>query len=91
MTAPYDLNYVDQLNKYICAYKIGSGDITWKEILEKITDKRQETIYLPLPENDPKQRKPDISIAKERLTWDPVISMETGLLKTISYFNHYIV
>ena len=36
MTSPYDLNYVDQLNKYICAYKIGSGDITWKEILEKI-------------------------------------------------------
>ena len=65
--------------------------IELKEILEKITDKHQEIIYLPLPENDPKQRKPDISIAKERLTWEPVISIETGLLKTISHFNHYIV
>ena len=44
MTAPYDLNYVDQLNKYICAYKIGSGDITWKEILEKISKKNKPVI-----------------------------------------------
>ena len=40
MTAPYDLDYVDQLNKFICAYKIGSGDITWKEIIEKISKKK---------------------------------------------------
>jgi N-acetylneuraminate synthase len=45
MTAPYDLNYVDQLNKYICAYKIGSGDITWKEILEKIS-KKNKPVFL---------------------------------------------
>ena len=44
MTSPYDLNYVDQLNKYICAYKIGSGDITWKEILEKISKKNKPVI-----------------------------------------------
>ena len=44
MTAPYDLNYVDQLSRYICAYKIGSGDITWKEILEKISKKNKPVI-----------------------------------------------
>jgi sialic acid synthase SpsE len=44
MTAPYDLNYVDQLNNYVCAYKIGSGDITWKEILEKISKKNKPVI-----------------------------------------------
>jgi N-acetylneuraminate synthase len=44
MSSPYDLNYVDQLNKYICAYKIGSGDITWKEILEKISKKNKPVI-----------------------------------------------
>jgi sialic acid synthase SpsE len=44
MTATYDLNYVDQLNKYICAYKIGSGDITWKEIIEKISKKSKPVI-----------------------------------------------
>tara|TARA_B100000242_G_C43049972_1_gene490501 strand:+ start:1532 stop:2599 length:1068 start_codon:yes stop_codon:yes gene_type:complete len=40
MTAPYDLDYVDQVQKYICAYKIGSGDINWKEIVNKIRGKK---------------------------------------------------
>ena len=40
MTAPYDLDYVDQVQKYICAYKIGSGDINWKEIINKIRIKK---------------------------------------------------
>jgi N-acetylneuraminate synthase len=44
MTAPYDLDYVDQLNKFICAYKIGSGDIAWKEIIEKISKKNKPVI-----------------------------------------------
>ena len=41
MTAPYDLDYVDMVNKYIPAYKIGSGDITWKEIVIKIAKKKK--------------------------------------------------
>ena len=44
MTSPYDLDYVDQLSKYICAYKIGSGDITWTEILKKIAKKMKPVI-----------------------------------------------
>ena len=44
MTAPYDLDYVDMVNKYICAYKIGSGDITWHEIIEKIAKKSKPVI-----------------------------------------------
>ena len=40
MTAPYDLDYVDQVRKYICAYKIGSGDINWKMIINKIRKKK---------------------------------------------------
>ena len=43
-TSPYDLDYVDQLNKHICAYKIGSGDITWTEIISKISKKNKPTI-----------------------------------------------
>ncbi|MDC3382394.1 N-acetylneuraminate synthase family protein [Candidatus Pelagibacter sp.] len=41
MTAPYDLSYVDKVNNFICAYKIGSGDITWHEIIEKIAKKNK--------------------------------------------------
>ena len=44
MTSPYDLDYVDMVNKYICAYKIGSGDITWKEIIKKIAKKKKPVI-----------------------------------------------
>jgi len=44
LTSPYDLNYVDQVEKYICAYKIGSGDITWLEILKKISKKKLPVI-----------------------------------------------
>ena len=44
MTAPYDLDYVDKVNKYIPAYKIGSGDITWKEIIIKIAKKNKPVI-----------------------------------------------
>tara|TARA_Y100000389_G_C17455070_1_gene517573 strand:+ start:1037 stop:2101 length:1065 start_codon:yes stop_codon:yes gene_type:complete len=40
LTSPYDFDYVDKVKKYICAYKIGSGDITWIEILKKISKKK---------------------------------------------------
>ena len=42
LTAPYDLDYVDELNKYLPAYKIGSGDITWKQIIKKIAKKKNQ-------------------------------------------------
>ena len=44
LTSPYDLEYVDRVKKYICAYKIGSGDITWLEILKKISSKKLPVI-----------------------------------------------
>lgn len=44
LTAPYDLEYVDQVNKYIPAYKIGSGDITWNEIITKIAKKNKPVL-----------------------------------------------
>ena len=44
MTAPYDLNYIDDLEKKICAYKVGSGDITWEQSLKKISKKTKPII-----------------------------------------------
>ena len=44
ITSPYDLDYVDEVNKYICAYKVGSGDITWLEIIRKIAKKDKPVI-----------------------------------------------
>ena len=43
--------------------------------------------YMPLPEDDPRQRQPDISLARERLDWQPRVALEQGLLETIGYFR----
>jgi UDP-glucuronate decarboxylase len=55
-----------------------------------ITSSRSKIVYLPLPEDDPKQRQPDITLAGEKLNWKPVVTLETGLEKTIEYFRKEI-
>lgn len=58
-----------------------------KEILE-ITGSRSKIIYLPLPEDDPIQRQPDITLAREKLGgWEPVVPLREGLEKTVDYFD----
>ena len=70
---------------------IGNPDeFTIQEIAEKIvelTNSKSQIIHKTLPEDDPKQRKPDISIAKEKFKWEPKISLNDGLKKTIKYFE----
>jgi UDP-glucuronate decarboxylase len=53
----------------------------------KMTGSKSKITYLPLPEDDPKQRKPDIALAKSVLGWQPVVGLETGLSSTIEYFK----
>jgi UDP-glucuronate decarboxylase len=57
------------------------------EIFEKIYNKELQVVYLNATQDDPKQRKPDISKAKNLLDWEPKILLEEGLLKTINYFE----
>ncbi len=57
-----------------------------KEIIE-ITHSKSRLVYLPLPQDDPLQRNPDILKAKQLLKWEPVISREQGLRKTVEYFK----
>lgn len=67
------------------------GEFTVKELAEtviRLTDSQSKLIYMPLPEDDPKQRKPVIALAKEKLGWEPTVSLEQGLIKTIDYFKH---
>ena len=56
----------------------------------KITGSSSKIVYKALPSDDPTQRKPDISLAKEKLGWDPKINLEEGLKKTIPYFEHWL-
>jgi len=61
-----------------------------KDLAEKIieiTDSRSKIIYKPLPEADPKRRRPDISLAKKELDWEPKIRLEDGLVRTVDYFK----
>ncbi len=65
-------------------------ELSMKELAERIltlTGSSSKLEYKELPQDDPKQRKPDISLAKEKLSWEPTIDIEQGLVKTIEYFK----
>jgi len=57
------------------------------KIIISMTGSKSEIVYLPLPEDDPKQRQPDIALARRELDWEPIVDLETGLKKTIEYFR----
>lgn len=60
------------------------------EIVIEITGSSSKIVHRPLPEDDPKQRKPDISKAQEALGWRPTVPLRDGLIKTIAYFDRLI-
>jgi UDP-glucuronate decarboxylase len=69
------------------------GEFTILELAEKVlrlTGSKSKLIFLPLPEDDPMQRQPDISLAKKVLGWEPKVPLEEGLIKTIGYFKTII-
>jgi UDP-glucuronate decarboxylase len=61
---------------------------TLAKMVIKLTGSKSKIEYLPLPQDDPKQRKPDITLAKTVLDWAPVVDAETGLAKTVEYFRN---
>jgi len=65
-------------------------EMTIKQIAETIitmTGSKSRVIYKPLPTDDPKQRRPDITRARTLLNWEPTVRLEEGLVKTIEYFG----
>ncbi len=69
------------------------GEFTIKELAEMIiemTKSKSKIVYQSLPADDPKQRKPDIALAKAKLGWEPTIPLSQGLEKTINYFESII-
>ena len=70
------------------------GEFTIRELAEKViqlTGSKSELVEEPLPSDDPTQRCPDITRAKQTLNWEPTINLEEGLKKTIPYFEKMVV
>ncbi|MBW1725079.1 MAG: SDR family oxidoreductase [Deltaproteobacteria bacterium] len=69
------------------------GEFTILELAKKVielSNSRSEVIFEPLPADDPRQRRPDITLAREVLGWEPKVELEEGLKKTIAYFNELL-
>lgn len=60
------------------------------ELVLRMTGSKAKIVYQPLPSDDPAQRRPDISLAKSRLKWEPTIALEDGLKETINYFKRIL-
>lgn len=68
------------------------GEFTIKELAEKVvsmTGSKSQIVYEDLPVDDPTQRKPDISLAKKELGWEPKVQLDEGLERTIEYFKDH--
>ena len=69
------------------------GEFTMLELAEKVismTGSKSKIVFEPLPQDDPKMRRPDIALAKSKLDWEPVVKLDEGLAKTIEYFKSTI-
>ncbi len=69
------------------------GEFTMIELAEaviRLTSSESKLVFLPLPQDDPLQRQPDITLAKKELDWEPTINLENGLKKTIEYFKSIV-
>jgi UDP-glucuronate decarboxylase len=88
------LRMMDSPAHFIGPVNIGNpGEFTMLELAEmvlRLTGSRSRISFKPLPSDDPKQRRPDISLAKQALDWEPKVSLEEGLVKTIAYFRHLL-
>jgi Nucleoside-diphosphate-sugar epimerases len=60
------------------------------DIIIKLTNSKSTITFKTLPQDDPKQRQPNIDLANQTLNWQPSVSLEDGLIKTIDYFKTYL-
>jgi UDP-glucuronate decarboxylase len=85
------IRLMNSKDSFIGPVNVGNpNEFTILELAKKIielTGSRSEIIYKPLPSDDPMQRQPDISLAKNELDWSPRINLDEGLIKTIDYFK----
>jgi UDP-glucuronate decarboxylase len=88
------LRLMDSADDVTGPINIGNpGEFSMRELADKviaITGSKSEVSYLPLPQDDPRQRRPDIGLAQEKLGWAPTIALDEGLERTIAYFRQIV-
>jgi UDP-glucuronate decarboxylase len=88
------IRLMDSRDEFCGPVNLGNpGEFTMIELAEtirRLTGSRSKLVYEPLPEDDPRQRQPDISLAIRELDWRPKIALEEGLKKTIAYFDDLV-
>jgi len=88
------IRMMNTLHKVTGPINLGNpNEFTILELAQQIialTKSQSKIIFKPLPENDPKQRQPDIKQAKKILNWEPTVHLENGLKKTINYFKNHL-
>jgi len=88
------LKFMESDNSFIGPVNLGNpieySIIDLARVIIELCNSNSKIIHKPLPEDDPTQRQPDISLAKEKLNWVPKVELEQGLKKTIEHFKHLI-
>jgi len=89
------IRFMNSREELVGPVNIGNPDeftiLQLAQTIIKMTGSSSKIIFEPLPEDDPMQRKPDITLAKKELGWIPTINLEAGLTKTIEYFKTIIL
>lgn len=85
------IRMMDKTEDLVGPINLGNpGEFTMLELAEKViaqTGSKSKLVFEPLPQDDPKQRQPDITMAKRELNWEPTVSLDEGLEKTTAYFQ----
>ena len=69
------------------------GEFTIRQLAElviELTGSASKLVFMPLPADDPLQRQPDITLARDRLAWEPTVPLRQGLVQTIAYFDRLL-
>ncbi len=88
------IRMMNSADDFIGPVNIGNpGEYTILQLAEqiiKLVGSKSKLVYLPLPQDDPIQRQPDITLAKKKLNWEPQVPLEEGLICTIAYFRELL-
>jgi UDP-glucuronate decarboxylase len=87
------ISFMESDDGFVGPVNLGNPDeytiIDLAQLIIDMTKSNSKIIYKSLPEDDPTQRKPDISLAMKKINWSPLVGLEQGLIKTIKYFEKF--